>query len=173
MKAHTVNSFTLAAFAAGSVYLGLWTGACGGSSAPKDGRTTAEITKKAGDMDLARAVDPSRIEGSGATVSGCLQKQSGDFILTRTDLPVSVATTGSDATGGPTPHADEASSPKYRLKAKDETLNPYVGKQVTINGTLAKLESGKMKSDKDYAEIQVSSATLVADSCSAPATGVR
>jgi len=167
MRAHTLNSLTLAAFAAGSVYLGLWTGAC--NSTPRDTqKQNSDITQKAHEMDATRALDPDHVQGTAATVTGCLEKQSGDFILTRNDLPVSVGTTGGDITGGPTPHADIAASPKYRLKAKNETLDPYVGKQVKVNGTLAKLETGDLKSDHDFAAIQVSSATLVADSCSAP-----
>jgi hypothetical protein len=169
MKAHTLNSVALAAFTAGAVYLSLWTGACGGGQQIRE-HQDAGIKQAADQADLARPIDSNRITGTAATVAGCLEKRGSDFILVRNDLPPSVATAGTTDPGARpsdarTPDVAAASSPSYHLNAREETLAPFVGKQVKVNGTLSKLEGKNPSSPKDMAEIDVSSATLVADAC--------
>jgi hypothetical protein len=119
------------------------------------------------------------------TVTGCLQKGSlgSDYILTE----VNHSRTGVGTSGSTTPAAGDAvgqeqmreATRAYRLAGESDTLEPLVGKQVRVNGTVerrSKLNEhnadGTLKErdrtkidDDDLASLHVASIDRVADSC--------
>src|SRR3954465_10978263 len=76
------------------------------------------------------------------TLTGCLQKGDGrsDYILTEVNEPrTSVGTSGSATASGNDRVAQEqmrAAEHAYKLAGDRDTLEPLVGKQVRVNGTM-------------------------------------
>jgi len=127
------------------------------------------------------------------TVTGCLQKGDlgSDYILTEVNHSrTSVGTSGSnqpagsDAVGREQIHEAERS---YRLAADSDRLEPLVGKEVRVSGTVdrdSKLNerdaNGSLKDqdrtkidDKDLARVQVTSIEQIAEQCSGASNGAR
>src|SRR5689334_3596369 len=76
------------------------------------------------------------------TLTGCLQKGDGrnDYILTEINQPrTSVGTSGSTSAAGSDKVGQEqmrAAEHAYKLSADNDTLEPMVGKQVRVSGTM-------------------------------------
>jgi hypothetical protein len=121
------------------------------------------------------------------TLTGCLQKGDlgSDYILTEVNhSPTSVGTSGKT-----TPATDDAvgkeqvreAARAYKLAADGDTLEPLVGKQVRVNGTVeqkSKLNDhnadGTLKDrdrtkidDDDLASVRVSSIDEIGETCGA------
>jgi len=119
------------------------------------------------------------------TLTGCLQKGDGrtDYILTQVNEPrKSVGTSGSTAAAGSDAVAQEqmfAAEHAYKLSGDRDTLEPLVGRQVRVNGTVerrSKLnehdDNGTMKDrdrtkidEGDLESVHVASIDSVAASC--------
>jgi hypothetical protein len=128
-------------------------------------------------------------EKSPMTITGCLQKGDGrrDYILTEVNTTrTKVGTTGSTPEVGSS--ADvvgkeqmRAAAHAYDLNGDRDTLEPLVGKQVRVSGTLAKSSelndhdrAGKVDAkdrtkidEDDLAKVDVTSIVQVADNCGA------
>jgi hypothetical protein len=124
--------------------------------------------KQAADhADLARPLEPNRAVGSDAAVTGCLLKESDQFILTRNDAGVDIP-----ASGGKPPGPDSlgnSANPKvgraaYRLKS-DRALDGFVGKEITVTGTLSAAANIDGSKDSDLAQITVANTAIVNSSC--------
>jgi len=132
---------------------------------------------------------------SPVALTGCLQKGDGrsDYILTEVNSPrTSVGTSGTTGSAkdrgaaGSAPSGDavgpeqmRAAAHAYRLNGDRDRLEPLVGKQVRVSGTMAKAsdlnahdDNGKMKDrdrakidEGDLAKIDVASVDSVADNC--------
>jgi hypothetical protein len=127
----------------------------------------------------------------GVTLTGCLQKGDGrsDYILTQVNEPRAGVGTGGSTTGsGSTASGDRdlvaqqqmrAAEHAYRLSGDNDTLEPLVGKQVKVNGTMERRselnehnDNGSLKDrdrtkidEKDLASVHVASINSIADSC--------
>jgi len=121
------------------------------------------------------------------TIAGCLQKGDGrsDYILTEVNTaPTRVGTTGSTpATGSSADVVGKeqmrAAAHAYKLDGERDTLEPLVGKQVRISGTLTERaelnehdRDGRVEpkdrtkiDEGDLAKVDVKSAEQIADSC--------
>jgi hypothetical protein len=119
------------------------------------------------------------------TLTGCLQKGDGrsDYILTEVNEPrTSVGTSGSATASGNDRVAQEqmrAAEHAYKLAGDRDTLEPLVGKQVRVNGTMerrSKLndhdDNGTIKDrdrtkidEQDLESVHVASIDSVADAC--------
>jgi hypothetical protein len=160
--------------------LAISTIACGGRNQVSDGDAN-----RAGQPAPAgtAAKDQPR---SPVTLTGCLQKGDGrsDYILTEVNTTrTTVGTSGSPASGsGGDPVGREqmrSAAHAYRLKGDRDALEPLVGKQVRLSGTLAERSdlndhtSGGTMKDKDrtkideddLAKVDVTSIDSVADNC--------
>jgi hypothetical protein len=124
---------------------------------------------------------------SPVTLVGCLQKGDGraDYILTEVNTTrTTVGTSGSAAAAGSgtdTVGKEQmrSASHAYRLDGERDSLEPLVGKQVRVQGTMAQHgdlndhdRSGKMKErdrtkidESDLAKVDVASIDSVADNC--------
>lgn len=132
---------------------------------------------------------------SPVALTGCLQKGDGrsDYILTEVNSPrTSVGTSGTTGSakdrgaGGSAPSGDavgpeqmRAAAHAYRLNGDRDSLEPLVGRQVRVSGTMAKAsdlnahdDNGRMKDrdrtkidEGDLAKIDVASVDSVADNC--------
>ena len=132
-------------------------------------REESEARKVAQQADQTRALDARRAVGESASITGCLQKNGHDFVLRKNDTPVTAGPTGTTGTGDDrdtTYISKPAEAPSYVLHAKDGQLDEYVNKEVHINGALADTAEPGGAKDRDLAEVNVASATLVADNCS-------
>jgi hypothetical protein len=123
------------------------------------------------------------------SVTGCLQKQGGDYIVTNINEPSSrpVATSGSSAGVGVQSEQRRAAAAAYRVSPSDDAkIDELVGKQVEVSGTIeerSRVASGEtaatsgterdatgrraqadIKSD-DLGRITAASMTKVADNC--------
>jgi hypothetical protein len=126
---------------------------------------------------------------SPVTITGCLQKGDGrsDYILTELNTTRgAVGTSGSSSTADRSTNADKvgqeqmrAAAHAYRLEGDRDSLEPLVGKQVRVSGTMAKSsdlnahdDSGKLKDrdrtkidEDDLARIDVAKVDSIAGSC--------
>jgi hypothetical protein len=126
---------------------------------------------------------------SPVTITGCLQKGDGrsDYILTELNTTRgAVGTSGSSSTTDRNGAADKvgqeqmrAAAHAYRLEGDRDSLEPLVGKQVRVSGTMAKSsdlnahdEAGKLKDrdrtkldEGDLARIDVAKVDSIAGSC--------
>lgn len=121
------------------------------------------------------------------TLTGCLQKGDGrgDYILTEINQPrTSVGTSGSASASGSDRVGQEqmrAAEHAYKLSADKDTLEPMVGKQVRVsgtverqsqlnehndNGTVKDRDRTKIDAD-DLASVHVASIDSIAASCGA------
>lgn len=119
------------------------------------------------------------------TLTGCLQKGDGrsDYILTEVSQPrTTVGTSGSTSAAGSDVVGQEqmrAAAHAYKLAGDKDTLEPLVGKQVRVNGTVerrSKLnehdDNGTLKDrdrtkidEDDLASVHVDSVDRIADAC--------
>jgi len=121
------------------------------------------------------------------TLNGCLQKGDGrsDYILTEINEPrTTVGTSGSAAAGNDRVAQEQmrAAAHAYKLSADKDTLEPLVGKQVRVSGTVERRsqlnehnDNGTVKDrdrtkidEDDLANVHVASIDSIADSCGAP-----
>jgi hypothetical protein len=112
---------------------------------------------------------------SSVTLTGCLQKGDlgSEYVLTEVNhSPTSVGTSGSTPPAGGDAVGQEQlreAARAYRLAGDSDALEPLVGKQVQVNGTVerrSKLnERTKIDAD-DLARVHVASIDRVADACS-------
>jgi hypothetical protein len=167
--------------------------ACSSSDTKTNNKFPAGDATKAGEPVPAAAgtAGTTASDKSPITITGCLQKGDGrsDYILT--EVNTTRTTVG---TGGSTPAAGSSAdvvgkeqmreaAHAYKLSGDRDTLEPLVGKQVRVSGTLAARsdlnahdDAGKVK-DKDrdrtkidaddLAKVDVTTADTVADSCGA------
>ena len=140
---------------------------------------TAATTGSAADENNAR---------TPVTLTGCLQKGDGrsDYILTEINQPrTSVGTSGSTSAAGTDKVGQEqmrAAAHAYKLSADKDTLEPLVGKQVRVsgtverqsqlnehndNGTVKDRDRTKIDAD-DLASVHVASIDSIADACGSP-----
>ena len=122
------------------------------------------------------------------TLTGCLQKGDGrsDYILTEISQPrTSVGTSGSTSAANTDKVGQEqmrAAEHAYKLSADKDTLEPLVGKQVRVsgtverqsklnehndNGTVKDRDRTKIDAD-DLASVHVASIDSIADACGSP-----
>src|SRR5438132_7050873 len=154
--------------------------------ATKAGEPTSGAAGTAGAAGATTANDKSPI-----TLTGCLQKGDGrsDYILTEVNTTrTTVGTSGSTpATGSSADVVGKeqmrAAAHAYNLNGDRDTLEPLVGKQVRVTGTLAARsdlnahdDAGKLKDktldrtkidEDDLAKVDVTSAVQIADDCGA------
>jgi hypothetical protein len=168
------------------------------------GNATAARPNPAGTSGDAAARERARSDNRApVTLVGCLQKGDGrsDYILTevnstRTTVGTSGATERPSAGG----QSDKASGPDvvgqeqmraaahaYRLDGDRKTLEPLVGKQVRVSGSLEKSsdlnahdDNGRMKDrdrtkidEGDLAKVDVASVDSVSESCGAKSSAHR
>jgi hypothetical protein len=127
------------------------------------------------------------------TLTGCLQKGDGrsDYILTEINEPrAGVGTSGSTPASASDKVGQEqmrAAEHAYKLAADKDTLEPLVGKQVRVSGTVdrrSKLlehnDEGTVKDrdrtkidQDDLASVHVASIDSIADACGSPGPGAR
>jgi len=151
--------------------------ACNASNAPRDqnGNDTAKSrTEAAKAEDAAPKTQP-------ISITGCLQKDGRDYIVTRINEPSSrpVATSGG-SNGSVQTEQLRAAASAYRVNPSDNSkIDDLVGKQVEVAGTLteraeltrdadeARATSGTRADikDGDLARITATSVTKVADNC--------
>src|SRR5262245_26706762 len=160
--------------------------ACNASNAPRDqnGNDTAKSrTEAAKTEDAAPKTQP-------ISITGCLQKDGRDYIVTRINEPSSrpVATSGGSNGSVQNEQLREAAS-AYRVNPSDDSkIDDLVGKKVEVAGTLteraeltrdgdetratsgskADTDAGRARTDiknGDLARITATSVTKVADNC--------
>src|SRR5438105_2471014 len=119
---------------------------------------------------------------SAMTVTGCLQKDGGTFIVTRLNEPAKRPTATSGSSGAVQKEDVRAAANAYRVNPKgDVDLDGLVGKEISVTGVLAEradlpqtvkpLDKGASATDTtdiskgDLAQIDATSVSRVADSC--------
>jgi hypothetical protein len=123
-------------------------------------------------------------EGAPTSLTGCLQKGGGmttSYVLTEVNEPTrSVGTSGSAEKPG-TVAQEQMREAKhaYRLDGDKDQLDPLVGKQVRVEGTIAENSDLNKRADEsprdrdkpadidpgDLAKVNVQSISAVADAC--------
>src|SRR5579862_5476207 len=86
----------------------------------------SESRKAAEQADQTHALDPHRAVGETASITGCLQKNGGDFVLRKNDTPVTAGPTGTTGTGDDrdtTYISKPAEAPAYLLHDKNDRLS--------------------------------------------------
>jgi hypothetical protein len=129
----------------------------------------SEARKVAQQADQTHALDARRAVGEMTSITGCLQKNGHDFVLRKNDTPVTAGPTGTTGTGDDrdtTYISKPAEAPSYVLHAKDGQLDNYVNKEIRISGSLADTADPGGVKDRNLAEVNVTSAALVAENCS-------
>jgi hypothetical protein len=109
---------------------------CGGDARPSEPGTDAI------DADTARLETPRGHEGAPITLTGCLQRASGDFVLTQVNRPsgAAVGTAGASRESGDVAREQmRAAKHSYTLDGDDDQFEPLVGRQVRVVGTLAEI----------------------------------
>jgi len=155
--------------------------ACGGGSNKLPGADANRAGQPA-----AAGTATSDQQRSPVTLTGCLQKGDGrsDYILTEVNTTrTTVGTSGAVPSGsGSDPVGREqmrSASHAYRLNGERDTLEPLVGKQVRVSGTVTQRsdlndhtaagttkEKDRTKIDEDdLAKVDVTSIDSVADTC--------
>ena len=159
-----------------------------GADAKRTGQPpAADAAGTAGSAGNTAAVDRDK---APVTLTGCLQKGDGrsDYILTEVNSTrQTVGTTGSSgsaAEGKSSPDVVgqeqmRAATHAYRLNGERDSLEPLVGKQVRVSGTMTRQsdlnahdDAGKLKDrdrtkidEGDLARIDVASVDSVAENC--------
>jgi hypothetical protein len=155
----------------------------------RTGQPPAAGAGSAGTAGTAESTAAKSSDGNTAPVTlvGCLQKGDGrsDYILTEVNTTrTTVGTSGSTAGAGSASDVVgqeqmRAAAHAYRLSGDRDTLEPLVGKQVRVSGTLAKSsdlnahdDSAKVKDrdrakidEDDLAKVEVASVDSVSDNC--------
>ena len=167
--------------------------ACGGNGHDQYGadaqRTGQPPAAGAGASGSAANAATSGENNSPVTLTGCLQKGDGraDYILTEVNTTrTTVGTSGSTGAAESAPKIDavgqeqmRAVSHAYRLSGDRDNLEPLVGKQVRVSGTITQQsdltahdDNGKVKDrdrtkfdEDDLARIDVASVDSVSDNC--------
>jgi len=178
-----------------SLALAIGAFACGGNhdtdqarnaEPSRSGAPAATAQGAAGTSGSATA-NPNDRNDSPITLTGCLQKGSGrsDYILTQINTEkTTVGTSGTapstGAAGGVVGQEQmRAAEHAYKLNGDRDRLEPLVGKQVRVSGTLAKAsdltahdDTGKLKDrdrtkigEGDLAKVDVSSIDSVSANC--------
>jgi hypothetical protein len=158
----SVNVFFAAALMSSTLLVG-----CGAGHGRE--KEESEERKAAQQADQTHALDPRRAIGEAASITGCLEKNGRDFVLRKNDTPVTAAPTGTTGTGDDrdtTYISRPAEAPSYLLHDKNDQLSGYIGKEVRISGTLADPADPGGTKDRNFAEVNVAAATVVADNCS-------
>ena len=175
---------------------------CGGDHAATNGTAAGNGTGQPAAAGADRTGTPGTATGTAAasgtaadennartpvTLTGCLQKGDGrnDYILTEINQPrTSVGTSGSSAAGSDKVGQEQmrAAEHAYKLSADNDTLEPMVGKQVRVsgtverrsqlnehndNGTVKDRDRTKIDAD-DLASVHVASIDSIADACGSP-----
>jgi hypothetical protein len=155
--------------------------------------TPGAATGAAGTSGTSGAAADENNNRTPVTLTGCLQKGDGrsDYILTEINQPrTSVGTSGSASAAGSDAVGQEqmrAAEHAYKLSADNDTLEPLVGKQVRVSGTVERRsqlnehnDNGTMKDrDRtkidagDLASVHVASIDSIADSCGAKSSGAK
>jgi hypothetical protein len=126
------------------------------------------------------------------TLTGCLQKGDGrsDYILTQVNTtPTTVGTSGSTAASGDVVGKEQmrAAEHAYKLAGDRDALEPLVGKQIRVNGTVERGsqlnehdDKGAMKDrdrskidEGDLARVHVASIDSIADACGGTKTRAK
>jgi hypothetical protein len=158
-----------------------------GGDATKTGEPAAAGAGTAGTSGSTTATASDRTsDQSPVTLVGCLQKGDGrsDYILTEVNTRKTVGTSGSTAEKGSASDVVgqeqmRAAAHAYRLSGDRDSLEPLVGKQVRVSGTLSKSsdlnahdDNGRMKDrdrtkidEGDLAKVDVASVDSVSDNC--------
>ncbi|HKB09167.1 MAG TPA: hypothetical protein VKD69_00890 [Vicinamibacterales bacterium] len=130
------------------------------------------------------AADENNAQKS-VTLTGCLQKGDGrsDYILTELNKPrTGVGTSGTTKPSSSDTVGQEqmrAASHAYKLDGDRDTLEPMVGKEVRVSGTIDRgsalnehTDSGQLKDrdrtkidESDLAKVKVASVDSIGDSC--------
>jgi hypothetical protein len=160
------------------------TGQPAAAGADRTGTPGAATGGAAGTSGTAADENNSR---TPVTLTGCLQKGDGrsDYILTEINQPrTSVGTSGSASANANDKVGQEqmrAAEHAYKLSADNDTLEPLVGKQVRVsgtverrsqlnehndNGTVKDRDRTKIDAD-DLASVHVASIDSIADGCGA------
>jgi hypothetical protein len=179
-----------------SLALALSAFACGGNNNGNDqygadAKRTGQPPPAGAIAGTSGSTAASEQNRSPVTLTGCLQKGDGrsDYILTevnstRTAVGTSGSAGSSTSEGATKPDAVgqeqmRAASHAYHLHGDRDNLEPLVGKQVRVSGTMTQKsdlnahdESGKMKDrdrskidEDDLAQVDVASVDSVADNC--------
>ena len=181
---------------------------CGGDHNGTNGTAAKNGTGEPAAAGADRTGTPGKATGTAAasgtaadennartpvTLTGCLQKGDGrsDYILTEINQPrSSVGTSGSTSAAGSDKVGQEqmrAAEHAYKLSADNDTLEPLVGTQVRVSGTVERRsqlnehkDNGTVKDrDRtkidagDLASVHVASIDSIADSCGAKASGAK
>jgi hypothetical protein len=175
------------ALLAGALSISLGALACGEANRATDALDPDQ------NRDMART-ERAGHEGAPITVMGCLQKADGDYVVTRVNSPSEdpVATSGDAGRGDVAREHMRAAKHAYSLEGDDDRLEPLVGKQIRVQGTLAEISelrapgsaadraerpgddsravgtSGTDRTDiahGDLAKIEVSSVEQIAEAC--------
>jgi hypothetical protein len=115
------------------------------------------------------AADEQVKNHEAVSLTGCLQKDGGTFVLTRLNEPVG---TGGQDSAFPKREQVRSAENAFRLDAEgDVKLDDLVGKQIHVDGTYA-AKADLPKSDPDDAiktgdltKVNVRAATMISDSC--------
>jgi hypothetical protein len=140
------------------------------------GRHALVALAAGGALVIAAACGP---RNTPITVTGCLQRDGGDFILTAMNEP---STSGAPAAVTNKVDREEITEAKHAYKLSDvdeDQVRPMVGNSIKVVGTLARradvTQAVERKSDElepsDLAEIDVARVARVARSCGPPSAG--
>ncbi len=165
MSQQRLGLHALTAICAGAALIGVT--ACG----PNNADTTSAVDP---DTGAPGASDVTTRTGSPITVTGCLQQEDHDYILTAMNEP---GMAGAPAAAGNKVGTEQLTEARhaYKLSSRDD-LDVLVGKSVRVEGTLARrsdvVRTGNQPTTDrqdldqgDLAAIDVTTINQVADAC--------